>query len=142
MRVYLDNCVFNRPFDDQNQIRIRIESEAKLYIQDTIKNKNIELVWSYILEFENSQNPHGERRVAIYKWKAISSIFITVNSSILEAANKLVLIGVKPKDALHVACAIEGKPNYFITTDDRLNTKLNSVGIIQSLNPVDYIKEL
>jgi len=142
MRVYLDNCVFNRPFDDQNQIRIRIESEAKLYIQDTIKNKNIELVWSYILEFENSQNPHGERRVAIYKWKAISSIFIIVNSSILEAANKLVLIGVKPKDALHVACAIEGKSNYFITTDDRLNTKLNSVGIIQSLNPVDYIKEL
>ena len=37
MRIYLDNCTFNRPFDDQGQIRIRLESEAKLYIQEKIK---------------------------------------------------------------------------------------------------------
>ena len=30
--------MFNRPFDDQTQIRIRLESEAKLYIQAQIKN--------------------------------------------------------------------------------------------------------
>lgn len=30
MRVYLDNCMFNRPFDDQGHIRIRLETEAKL----------------------------------------------------------------------------------------------------------------
>ena len=44
MRVYLDNCMFNRPFDDQVQIRIRLESEAKLYVQDKIKSKGIELI--------------------------------------------------------------------------------------------------
>ncbi len=36
MLIYLDNCCFNRPFDDQKQIRIRIETEAKLYIQGEI----------------------------------------------------------------------------------------------------------
>ena len=41
MRVYLDNCMFNRPFDDQGQIRIRLESEAKLYIQDQIIRENL-----------------------------------------------------------------------------------------------------
>ena len=65
MRVYLDNCMVNRPFDNQAQIRIRLESEAKLYLQDKIKNNVIELVWSYILKFENSQNLHNERRNAI-----------------------------------------------------------------------------
>jgi len=29
MKLYLDNYCFNRPFDDQTQIRIRLETEAK-----------------------------------------------------------------------------------------------------------------
>ncbi len=42
MRIYLDNGCLNRPFDDQRQIRIRIETEAKLYIQEKIFNDEIE----------------------------------------------------------------------------------------------------
>ena len=34
MRVYLDNCSYNRPYDDQSQMRIHLETQAKLYIQD------------------------------------------------------------------------------------------------------------
>ena len=30
MRVYLDNCCYNRPFDDQNQLKVRLETIAKL----------------------------------------------------------------------------------------------------------------
>ena len=33
MRVYLDNCCYNRPFDDQDQLKVRLETEAKLRIQ-------------------------------------------------------------------------------------------------------------
>jgi len=33
MRIYLDNCCYNRPFDDQNQLSVRLETEAKLAIQ-------------------------------------------------------------------------------------------------------------
>ena len=28
MRLYLDSCCLNRPFDDQNQLRVRLEAEA------------------------------------------------------------------------------------------------------------------
>jgi len=42
MRVYLDNCCFNRPFDDQSQARIRLEAEAKLEIQQRIADGTIE----------------------------------------------------------------------------------------------------
>jgi len=142
MRLYLDNCMFNRPFDNQAQIRIRLESEAKLYIQDKIKNKAIELVWSYILKLENSQNPHDERRKAIQKWKNISSIEITETPEILTCANQLSKFGLKPKDALHVASAIEGKADYFLTTDDQLLSCTNKSNMIKALNPIDYIKVL
>jgi predicted nucleic acid-binding protein len=111
---------FNRPFDNQAQIRIRLESEAKLYIQEKIKNKVIGLVWSSILEIENSQNPHDERRIAIQKWKAFSTIKIVENPEVLANTNKLLKFGIKPKDALHVASALEGKADYFLTTDDKL----------------------
>ncbi len=142
MRVYLDNCMFNRPFDDQTQIRIRLEAEAKLYIQDKIKSKGIELIWSYILEIENSQNPHDERRIAIQKWKNLSTIKIVENPKILANANQLLKSGIKPKDALHVASAVEGKAYYFLTTDDKLLSGINRSKIIEVLNPVDYIKVL
>ena len=142
MRVYLDNCMFNRPFDNQAQIRIRLESEAKLYIQDNIKSKVIELIWSYILEIENAQNPHDERRIAIQKWKPLSTIKIVESSEILSNANKLLKFGIKPKDALHVASAVEGKANCFLTTDDKLLSGIIRSKMIEVLNPVDYIKVL
>lgn len=58
----MDNCCFNRPFDDQSQLIVRLETEAKLFIQAGIKNGTFELVWSYILELENDANPHFQRK--------------------------------------------------------------------------------
>ena len=57
MKIYLDNCCFNRPYDDQTQIRISLETQAKLYVQDLVKNKKLNLVTSYVLWYENGQNP-------------------------------------------------------------------------------------
>ena len=65
MRVYLDNFSFNRPFDDQRQTRVRLEAEAKLCIQEHIRSGELELVWFYMLDFENAANPFEERRTTI-----------------------------------------------------------------------------
>jgi hypothetical protein len=62
MLLYLDNCCFNRPFDNQKQIRIRIETEAKLYIQENIVLGQFKLAWSYMLDYENNANPYSERK--------------------------------------------------------------------------------
>lgn len=43
MRVYLDNCCFNRPFDDQRPFRIRLEAKAKLRIQKVIREGGLQL---------------------------------------------------------------------------------------------------
>lgn len=65
MRLYLDNCTFNRPFDDQSNIKIVLETEAKLKIQENIRLGIYELAWSYVLDYENSQNPFRGRREQI-----------------------------------------------------------------------------
>lgn len=55
MKIYLDMCCFNRPYDDQAQSRIRIETEAKIVIQQKIKDGEHELLWSSTLDFECSK---------------------------------------------------------------------------------------
>ena len=41
MKVYLDNCGFNRPYDNQDHLSIKLETEAKLRIQEMIKEKKL-----------------------------------------------------------------------------------------------------
>ena len=53
MLVYMDLCCFNRPFDDQSQPRIYLETEAKLFIQRKIKDGEIELAWSYMQQCQS-----------------------------------------------------------------------------------------
>ena len=33
LRLYLDNCCYNRPYDEQTQFKILMETRAKLHIQ-------------------------------------------------------------------------------------------------------------
>ncbi|MDD5319252.1 MAG: hypothetical protein PHD43_01305 [Methylococcales bacterium] len=58
MLIYLDNCCFNRPYDDQSHANIFLETQAKLGIQENSLSGKYQLVWSYILQYENDQNPY------------------------------------------------------------------------------------
>jgi predicted nucleic acid-binding protein len=140
MRVYLDNCCFNRPFDDQSNIRVKLETDAKLFVQFMIRTGKIELAWSYILDFENEANPFFERKFTIEKWKDLSIIDIEENSVILSKAMDFVGRGLKPKDALHVACAIAAKCDFFLTTDDAIQKKMKGNDEVGIFNPVEFIK--
>ena len=142
MRVYLDNCTFNRPFDDQTQIRIRLETEAKLYIQERIQDGTLELAWSYILDFENIANPFEERRRVIQNWKALAGIDVDANLEILTKANILREIGLRNKDALHLACSVAAKCDYFVTTDDAILRKTVSFEEVKVIDPLDFIRSI
>ena len=140
MRLYLDNCCFNRPFDDQTQLRISLESQAKLEVQHMILNGTHTLVWSYMLEYENLQNPFEIRKDAIIKWKDIAEINIVENESILKRAELLSELGLKAKDAIHIACAIESGCDYFLTTDIGILKK--NIDSIKVSNPIEFISEM
>ena len=139
LKLSLDNCCFKRPFDNQQQIRIRIETEAKLHIQLKIVQKDFFLAWSYILDFENSRNPFNDRKVIINRWKSRSYVHVVENSMILSNAKQIEKIGVKPKDALHIACAIDAGCDYFITTDDGILKKMTACNLIKTCNPIEII---
>ena len=142
VRVYLDNCCFNRPYDDQTQLRIFLESQAKLAIQNKIKDGEIELVTSYMTAYENAQNPFENKKKNIFAFQnKYSSYYVGEDNIEKVKANSLEIekTGIKHLDACHIVCAIEAKSDYFISTDDRLlKYQTNEVKMII---PVDFILE-
>ena len=139
-RLYLDNCCFNRPYDNQTNLLVQLETEAKLFIQQAILHKSFELVWSYILDYENSVNPYHSRKQAIAKWKKIAVLDVDASETVINCGREIMLKGVKKKDALHIASAIEGKCDYFLTTDKKLLGKTFDEIIV--ISPIDFLKIL
>ena len=142
MKIYLDNCCYNRPFDDQSQVRVALESQAKLYVQRLIVEGKIGLVVSYISRFENVANPHITRRNAINDFFRNAKIYIDYSNAekVGKRARDMMKSGVKEKDALHIACAIEGECEYFITTDGGILKYLSPQ--IKICDPIDFLRAL
>ena len=142
IKLYLDNCCFNRPFDDQSQIRIRLEAEAKLKIQEEIRAGTFQLIWSYILDYENNKNPFIERKQRIKKWKSYAIEYIEESPELIETAKELNKKGFHKIDSLHIACAIISKSEYFLTTDDHILKRARLLNDIKINDPIGFIKEV
>lgn len=142
MRLYLDNCMFNRPFDDQSNIAILLETEAKLKIQESIRLGRYELIWSYILDYENEKNPFRERREQIAKWRRYARSDIEATDEIVHLALSFSLLGLKKFDALHLACAMAGKADYLLTTDKGILKRSGAVEGIQIKDSIDFVREV
>ncbi len=141
MRLYLDNCCFNRPFDDQNLLTIRLETEAKLHIQIAIRSGNYALGWSYILDYENAANPLAERRSEIQKWNTLADSFVLETPSILATMEDYCGKGFKSLDALHLACAQALECDFFLTVDKGILKKSRVISKIRIMNPIEFVIE-
>ena len=142
MRVYLDMCYYNRPYDDQSQIKVSLETQAKLHIQDQIQKKQLELVASYMLRYECGQNPYEMRRRAIMQFvdtHTAAYVDLERKGEIESMATEIMNTGVKFKDACHVASAIYAGCKYFISTDKRLLKY--QTDRIRLVTPIEFIAE-
>ena len=143
LRIYFDNCCYNRPYDDQSQIRISLEAQAKIFIQNSIKLGKIELATSYILVYENNRNPHYDNRIRIGNFiNNFTSVFVDIDQvdEVISMAAEIMKSGLKEMDASHIACAIKADCDYFLTTDDRV-LKYHS-DKMKILNPIEFLKVL
>ena len=116
-----------------------METEAKVLLQQHVKDDECELVWSATLDFECSNNPNDAHRHAINQWRTLAVAVIMADHSVIPTALKLANEEVGHYDALHVASAIAGKVDLFVTTDDRLIKKMRKIGQLQVLLPGDAL---
>ena len=139
IRIYMDTCCFNRPFDNQSQPVVYDEAQAVLKIQDGIIEGRYDLVWSYVLDAEVFRISDREKKNDILIWGDIASYTIKRRTAkVSSLMQKFQTMGVKFFDAAHIACAVDLYCDYFITTDHKL--LITPVHEIQILDPVLFVK--
>ena len=146
-RIYLDACCLNRPFDDQIQSRIYVETQAIMTIlsQCQCQSGTWKLINSSALISELNQTPDLERLQNVKKLLLIAKIKV-INSAFIENRTaELEKLGFSSYDANHIASAEKSQADIFLTTDDRLfkkyqrNSQLINVKIN---NPVQWLVEV
>ncbi len=145
MKVYLDACCLNRPFDDQSQDRIRLETDAVLGILDRCQIGELTLIGSEVMDLEISKTPDKERREKVSILSSIASSKIIVDEEVEKRAIEISYLKFRSFDALHIACAEKGKADIMLTTDDNLLQKaLQSISSlkIRIENPVRWLMEV
>ncbi|MGB7250910.1 MAG: PIN domain-containing protein [Phormidesmis sp.] len=140
-KVYLDTSAYNRPFDDQSQPKIFLESQAVVIILQMVETRTVALIGSSVLEYENSRNPYPMKQEAMNRYLQMASSRQTVDEAICQRATQLEHNGLKAVDALHIACAERIGSDYFVTCDKRLINRCSSL-TLKVMNPVDFILEM
>ena len=150
MKIYLDMNIYNRIFDDQNQIKIKFETMAIDVIFELVEKGTYKLVWSFMLHDENIGNPFSNRREYVNLLSAACSETVEPSIAIKQIAQEIMTLShARAKDSLHLACAISSNCKYFITCDERLirtiNANINNIrnitGEMKVLNPIDFLRE-
>ena len=145
MRIYLDNCCYNRPFDDLTNQKNYIESQAIIVILDLYKKNKLDIYKSKILDYEISQMRDITKKNKILDvYSSLKSNYIDTTNEIIYRAEELKKYNIKEKDALHIAYAEYGNLDYFITVDKVL---INATSRIKDLkikviNPIEFIMEV
>ncbi len=144
MKIYFDACCLNRPFDDQRQPRVRLESEAISLILEKLHQREWEWIGSDILLYELGQTADSERKGRLLLLAGQSHQVVETTEEILIQAEKLETSGFDAYDAIHLASAEHAKVDFFLTTDDKMQKIANRNGIIFSfvvVNPVKWLEE-
>jgi len=122
MKIYLDNCCFNRFFDDQSNQRIHLESEAIKAILNQCESRDWNLIVSDISLYEIANTPESERRQKLQAIVKLAVDRVALTPEIRQRARILEGGGITAFDALHLASA-ENQADIFLTVDDKLYKK-------------------
>ena len=145
MKIYLDVSCLNRPFDDQSQARIRIETAAVTLIFERIDAGLWQQVSSEMAVIELDAITDVDRQNRVRMLLPESKAIMKLDETTFQRAAELERLGFKPADAVHVAAAERAKADVLLSCDDRLCrlAKRRRRDLqVKVVNPVDWLKEM
>ena len=126
-RIYLDVCALCRPFDDQTQMRIRLETDAVRLILSHVRTGDLTLVVSPAHQVEIGAIGDLTERQHLLSMLGEDGLRVLFDLEQARArAERLTERGLGPADAAHLAFAEEADAD-FITCDDRLLRQCRSL---------------
>ena len=145
MKIYLDVCCLNRPFDDQTQDRIHLESEAVITILKHVETGDWTWINSSVVLFEINQTPNLDRKNRLLKLCDKASDIVRLDEEIYVISENLKKAGFRSYDALHLACAKKASVDILLSTDDKLIKRVIQYATIVNIrvdNPWVWLQEV
>ena len=137
MLFYLDMCCLKRPFDNQSQPRIRLESEAVLSLLAAESN-SLQFVRSLALWLENEQNPLRSRAAKVRLWIGRPQLGVE-QAALAERVGRITDLGLKMFDAFHAASAEAAGADALATCDDRFLAAARRAGSLIRVRVVGVV---
>jgi len=145
MRLYLDVCSLNRPYDDPSIDRNRLEAEAVVIMLGRVSNGRHWLVSSEIIDREVAACPDLEKAELVKESLRLAQQRVVLTPAAASRFRELAGLGFHKLDALHLACAEAAKCDYFVTTDDKLikraKAQRKALAVIV-VNPLTFLTEV
>lgn len=142
-KLYLDVCTLCRPFDDQNNMRIRLETDAYYLILNRIQNNFYKMIVStmHLKEIESIEDIREKIQI-IHLLDDYGDEPEYDYEKARERADELILKKIGIADSVHLAFA-EQSADYLITCDDKFLKRIKRIKTeIEVLNPIEFcIKE-
>lgn len=144
IRLYLDTCCFNRPFDDQTQLRVRRETEAALLILESVTRGEWALIGSDAVDTEVAAIRDPERRRAVMNFARSATEHVSIDAALSRRQQVLESMGFGGYDSVHIACAEAAGADVLLTTDDALvrrARRLHHRLAVRVANPASWLEE-
>ena len=142
MKIYMDLCCYNRPFDDLSQDRVYFEAEAVLSIIKRCKNSGWILVSSAVIDIESTKQKDLDKLKKVQGIYKAAREHFPLTKQAEERAAFFQLNGIKRFDSFHLAVAEINKADIFLTTDDRLLKAAKRLDLgIKASNPLAWLLE-
>ena len=120
MRIYLDVSCLNRPFDDQNQLRVRLESEAVLLVIARCDSGEWEQCVSDAVVREIDATPDIAHREEMHRLLPDEPDLLKLTDAVYQRATVFERQGVIGMDGIHLAACEAIRADVFVTCDDQL----------------------
>jgi predicted nucleic acid-binding protein len=143
MRIYFDNCCYNRPFDDLSQDRVYLEAEAVMAILSHCERGDWTLVTSGVVEYEALRISDPGKFESVRELCAVAALRAALTDEAVNRAAHFKQNGLRDFDSLHLAVAEANRVDVFLTTDDKLLRTAHRLDVkIKVANPVTWLMEV
>jgi hypothetical protein len=144
VRVYFDVSCLSRPDDDQQQARIRLETEAVSIIMERCESGVWLQLASDMAVIEINDIDDDVRRRRAMSLLPNAADIAPLDDRIWARASECEGMGFKPADAVHVAAAESMSADVLLTCDDRMlktGRRNRSQLRVPVANPLSWLKE-
>ena len=144
MKIYMDNCCFNRIFDDRTNPKIYLERNSVMIILELVEKGVFKLYGSQMLAYEINSTSDVVKREKLKMIYSLCSEDIFVDEEVVERS---VIIrqgsNIRTKDSIHLACCECAKLDVLLTVDRKFKNNANRLPAkIKVMEPTEWLMEV